>query len=309
MMIGLHHQAPPLDPLEFCRGVVSALTYSSSGVQNEVHTSRILAQFEHIGIGSECDQSLRQVRALREIESVGHGYWIPTSTRVVALNSDQFMLISIHPTSELKRHFRTAHRVGTARVIGTCDAKDLPVQLLGAWGDSDGLSAKEWTKVTIDNSINQFLPSIYPDHADSFGIATGNKNSLLPLPIWGKGVCTWRGVSLIRHQLGAKFRYFLGRIDGDSAFFEGPAAPDAFRLQYGLAALSDKKLAVRVKKNKNSISMIFPLPVPKTLYRLLIALGESLPETARGWKLINPDHWPIFSSAISDLNCEISFYE
>lgn len=306
--------APVIDTLELARGVIAAFTYSGAETQREIHTSRVSAQFSQLGVGEHCADALSTLLMLGEIEGLGHGYWISTPVRRISLSQGKALVIGVHPTTELQRHFPSIRRVGAARIAEEGEVQGLAAQPFGSWVNSDGLSATEWVKAQFENARRHLRPSPFPEELELFAVKAvrgvpGRKSSDDFVPQWLKEFRRQNEIGLYRERLGARSRYFLGQFSRQENFLEGPIVRDSYRLQYGLAALWGKAFSAHVETHGTALALTFPLRLPFSLYRLLIAVGAPSPINSLQWRLREQTCWPTVASEIAKLNCEIFHHE
>jgi len=304
---------PALDPLEFARGTLCAMSFVATEMSRETHVTRLGDQFERAGLAESMDDSLNTLRLLREAEPLDNGYWIPAPTRVVELADEYCLLIGPQPTAELQRHFASARRVGAGRVVGREDVPDLPLQALADWRGSDGHDASAWARSTIRLSMEQFAPSVIGDGLEAFGTLAGNGRR--PEPAWvqpgDSAACTWRGVGLFRARTGAaRYRYFLGRYRREATFLEGPKVRESLRMQFGLAALQNRSLTVNITQTEGAAAIALPLRAPATLRCLLVALCDAEPRSfGRVWVCSDSRYLPVLLTALLELKCETAHHE
>ncbi len=108
--------APVMDPLEFARGTLCALSFVAADTARETHMTKLHGQFERAGVAASMEAALVTLNFLREAEPLDGGYWIPASTRRVDLDGERCRLVGVHPTAELRRHFGSVRRAGMGRV-------------------------------------------------------------------------------------------------------------------------------------------------------------------------------------------------
>lgn len=317
------HQLSPavFDPVEVVRGVVASLSVTSERIVHEINISRIHAICSRSEILSDTlKRTLEDIKALREVEHLGNGYWLPTPTRSVALNEETSLLISIAPTTELQRHFSGVQRGGLGRLVATAQVTRLPTQSLKSWRGTSDFDTPTWAHKKIQSATNDFRRSITPADLEAFSVKAVSRVSHAArrepawLSITNRRVATWNGVSLFRTRLGPnRYRYFLGKLTRNRALLEGPAVADPsdrFSMQYGLASLSDEPLTVLTHSQANVIVVTLPLAVPRSVLRLLSALFEADPKkNGYVWLCRQPECWPIIKSALQELGCEIANHE
>ena len=308
--------SPAIDPLEFARGTLCSLSFVATDLARETHVTKLHDRFERAGVATSMADALGTLQFLREAEPLEGGYWMPAPTRVVSLGGKPCLLIGVHPTDELRRHFASARRAGAGRVVDAEDVSDLPRQSLAAWRGHDGSDASTWARTTIELAMQQFAPSIVGEGLEAFGTRTGKGATARHRgPAWvqlGDGAaCTWRGVGLFRAKTSAtRYRYFLGRHQSDSEFLEGPPARDSLRMQFGLAALQDQALTIKIEESQGAVSISLPLGAPTALRRLLVALCDAdMRSFGRIWTCRDPEHMPALRAALLELECQTAHHE
>lgn len=258
--------------------------------------------------------ALEALGVLREAERLEYGYWLPTPSRRVSLNTETCLLVSIAPTAELKRHFQSVRRAGLGRLADTRQVIDLPCQSLQSWLGTGGMDTTTWARTQIESAISKFKPSIASSDLKVFSVKAtrrsnhGSGHEPVWLPSTDKRASVWSDVSLFRSRVsGPHYRYFLGRILGNSALLEGPLVQDNLRLQYGLAALLGQPLTSSVVSKGNIRYLRLPLAVPRSARRALNALCESDPKSfGYLWSCHQVECWPTLQAVLKDLGCEIA---
>lgn len=309
---------PVFDPVEVVRGAVASLSVTSERTVHETNIGRIQAICSRTELASHALKlALDDISALREVEHLGNGYWLPTPTRAVSLDDDTSLLVSIAPTTELQRHFPSVRRVGLGRLVATDQVGRLPTQSLKSWRGTGDLDTPTWVRAQIQSATNLFRPSIASADIEAFSVKGASKgsHSARREPAWtsitNRRFSAWSGVSLFRTKLGpSQYRYFLGKLTSSRALLEGPAVADRLSMQYGLASLLGEPLTVLTRSQANVIVVTLPLAVPRSVRRLLSALFEVDPKThGYVWLCRQPECWPTVKSALQELGCEIANYE
>jgi len=299
-----------IDPLELARGALSCLSYETDSLPSEVHIGALSHMFEPAQSDISLETCLSTISTLREAENLGFGYWIPAPTRIVPLWGGLRLFISAAPTTELQRFFPVQRGSGAARFLYT-ECKDEPLaQQLLSWLGTDGLSAKDWAKNSLESASDSLSPSIGGDTLSAFAVQTSRTRKIFTpawAPINDPSVCRWRGISLVRRSVGPhSFHYFLGRVQRDKPMMEGLAIRDYRRMQYGLADLVGRKLTVYENERGDAFTIRLPLQAPKAYYRLLIALAVPDPVSfGRNWSFRERQCCPITRFIADKLGCEV----
>jgi len=295
-----------VDSLEYARGVLCSLSFVATDTSREVHVSRLQEQFDRAGIAPSLGDALETLKLVREVEELGGGYWIPTPIRA----------IDVHPTVELLRHFRSARRAGAGRVADAEEVGGLQRQSLAAWRGYDGRTASTVARTAIESAMQQLAPSLVDEGLEAFGTRPGRGAAgRYREPAWvrvGDGAaCTWRGVGLYRSRTSAtRYRYFLGRHQSQSPFLEGPLAREPIRMQFGLAALQDQPLTIKITSSREAVSISLPLSAPTALRRLLVALCDTDARSfGRVWSCRNPEYLPVLQASLQELESETERHE
>lgn len=299
-----------VDDLEFVRGAIAAFSCKPDLSAREVHVGRLSRLQGHAGLPSDLDSALETLDQLREIQRLDGGYLLPTPIRRIEFTESHSMLIAVHPTKELHRHFSTVKRIGAARVVATSTTATLPEQPLAAWLGVDGRTAGTWTQIQMLDAKGKLSPSVYEDSLQGFGLTRAPGNHNCGVPTWvsltSTSLASWRGVSLFRSPIAAKrYRYFLGRADSKKAILEGPTIQQHLRLRFGLATLLGMRMPIDLARREARTVLKFPLLPPPPERRLLLALCT--PE-GRGsgyeWSCPTDDILPIVKDGLLNLECE-----
>lgn len=293
-----------LDPLEVARSALCVASYQAQDESQEVHIGKLLGHFDRVGLAAS--DALQILWFLREAESLKGGYWIPAPTRVVRLTDGVCLIVGIHPTDELRRHFPSVRRAGAGRVVAPRDVVDVPTQSLASWRGADGLTAPAWAQQTIGAAASQLVPSIVDGELEVFAVRPRSSRSA-PEAVWtkaGDGGCEFRGTQFLRIRTAPrKHRYFLGRYRNKEVLLEGPAVSDAVRLQFGLAALAGQPLKPALTALNGTVLVNLPISAPTALRRLLVALCvEEERSFGRRWACNVEECQPVLRAALADLS-------
>jgi hypothetical protein len=293
-----------LDPLEVARSALCLASYQAQDESQEVHIGRLLGHFDRVGLAAS--DGLRTLWFLRETESLEGGYWIPAPTRVVRLTDSLCLIVGIHPTDELRRHFPSVRRAGAGRVVASRDVADLPAQSLASWQGEDGSTAPAWAQQTIGAAAGHLVPSILDGEIEVFAVRPRSARGA-PEAVWtkaGEGGCEFRGTQLLRIRTApTKHRYFLGRSRNKGEFLEGPVVSDVSRLQFGLAALTGQPLRPTLTASNGTAMVNLPISAPTALRRLLVALCvEEQRSFGRRWVCKVEECQPLLRAALDDLS-------
>lgn len=306
--------APNFDTVEVARGALAFLSFSTKRSAHEVHTGRVQEIFSRAGLPQHALMpALEALYDLKEVERLEHGYWLPTPARRIPLNAEACLLVSIAPTTELQRHFQSVRRAGLGRLANTQQVKDLPSQSLQSWIGAWNTDTTTWAQALIESTISEFKPSIASPDLEAFSVKAtsrsnhGTRHEPTWLPSMDRRVSVWHGVKLLRSRISSHhYRYFLGRISGNSTLFEGHIVQDNLRLQYGLASLLGQPLTSSVVLKGDLSYLRLPLAAPRSVKRVLSALCESDPKSfGYRWSCREVEGWPTVNAVLKDLGCEI----
>lgn len=216
---------------------------------------------------------------MREAENLGSGFWFPTPTRVVEIG--QFdLLISSSPTVELKRHFPSVERAGYARLISNTDSKPVGRQAFASWLGSVPDSTPEWAAQEIESIRPSLGPTIQSAGLEFFNVGRHRRKAVEVLsPAWtseiGEALVYLDDLVLCREPLSPRtFRYFVGQVGNGRLLAESDRLAEPYRLQFGLAALTRRRLVIAVEKVGSSDVFFTPRDLPLPERRLLLALGR-----------------------------------
>lgn len=201
-------------------------------------------------------------------------------------------------------------------MVDADEVAGLPRQSLAAWRGHDGNDASTWARTTIKLAMQRFAPSVVGDGLEAFGTRTskdfaGHHREPAWLRVGDSAACAWRGVGLFRSKTSAtRYRYFLGRHQSESVFLEGPPAREPLRMQFGLAALQDQPLTIKMASSQGGVSISLPRSAPTALRRLLDALCDAdMRSFGRTWTCRDPEYLPALRAALQELECETAHHE
>lgn len=300
---------PSFDRIELVRGVLALLSHNG-----EIHSRRIQEVLSNLGVLSDGQvSSLRELKLLKEIESLGYGYWVATPTRIVPLNNQLSLLVSIAPTDELKRHFPSVVRAGVGRVVVASEVVSLPTQSMLSWRGLSDQSNADLTREFIEHSKENFKSSMMPLNLEAFSIKeiSFKKHVVIQEPIWlpynDYRVLSYAKVSLFRTKVTKKYyRYFIGQICHAGNLLEGAAILDYRSFQLGFSAILGKPLSVLVRRSSNTIVITLPLAPSDSLKQILTSLCK-IDEERYGfvWFCNSAKCWELVSSVFKEIGCEI----
>lgn len=299
------------DPVEYLRSAIAAYCCRPDLSAKEVHIGRLTRLYERAGLSNFLESSIDTLDQLREIQRLDGGYWLPTPIRYVGLTEEVGMILAVHPTEELRRHFRTVRRSGEARLLNPIDAATTANQSLVAWLGSDSRSTETWARLQLSLAKDLLAPSIYDDSVQVFGLKRMETAwATFGTPTWltptSSGAASWQGFSLLRSRAGGKrYRYFLGRIGPKQSLLEGPQVKQHLRFRYGFAALLNLRLRIEVQQQGGRTLFKLPILPPESERRLLLAL--CLPEGLGDgylWSCPTDEIWPIVRDGLQNLGCE-----
>lgn len=306
--------SPVLDPVEIVRGTLASLSLAADRSVHETHINRISNVLSKTGLPDDkLEYAIDALSILREIEHIGNGYWLPTPTRVISLDSVTSLLVSVAPTIELERHFSNVRKAGLGRLVPTALVNYLPIQSLRSWSGADTLDAASWARALIESSKDTLRPSIAPPDLQAFSVKPPGgpspmlRNEAAWIPITAPHVMSWNGVSLFRSRLSAsKYRYFIGKLTSRHELLEGAPVQNKLRMQYGLAALVRQPLTAAINTQPHSIRLTLPLVAPWPFRRILSALCVmDANRFGYVWFCRQTEYLPIIQSALEELGCEI----
>lgn len=299
-----------LDELEFVRGAITAFSCRPDLSAREVHVGRISKLLEQAGLSHALDSSLETLNRLREVQPLDRGYILPTPIRCVELAAGHDMVIAVHPTQELCRHFGSVTRIGAGRVLASDKTLPLTRQSLGSWMGADGRTAAVWAQAEMLGAKAALSPSVVEDSLQAFAIKKMPGRSACGLPSWvstsSEDQARWQGVSLFRApNAGRSYRYFFARVGTNGSMLEGPKVQQHLRIRFGLAALIGARLAIEVVVRSDRTAFKLPLPPPPAERRLLIALCKPAEESGGyAWSCPTESIWPIVKDGLLNLGCE-----
>jgi len=267
-----------INPIEYGRGHISALSFSSNTTAREVHILRIRNIFDRAGIINKLKYTLSVLSLMRELQNLGRGYWFPVPVRIVPIPKGG-ILLGILSTNEFRTKFPDVKSAGYARVIGESIENNLPRQDLDNWLGLDVPNSISWSKSQItlaQENMSSALPKI---NIQFLGSANTKKYSKYPSnPIWTDNnkaaIVLEKGVVFCReHITGNIFRYFIGQLQGAKVVAEAEVRCDLIRFQYGFAALADKPFCITLEGKTGDKIFHVPAWLPRPERQLMLALG------------------------------------
>lgn len=236
--------------------------------------------------------ALRRLALLGDCGHRGHGYYLPTPARTVALPSGNTLLLGGIPTRLVAEQFGCQLQwAGLARILTkpTDDSLSrLPEQSLDEWVRRPVAPLAEWTEGALSDAVRKGVETsgaevtafeIYAPHLTSMH---GQRKRWVPPKLWRPSVKgNPKEVALCRTRM-RPYRYWIALLANDH---DGPRYrhESAFpreqvrRLMYGLDLRAKAVTSARVLNLQGSMSQEFELrlynwPAPEE-YRLLQALA------------------------------------
>lgn len=302
--------ADSIDPIEYARGYVAALSYVSATSAREVHVLRLRSTFERAGIAHKLRYALRVLDLMREVQRLEGGYWFPTPLRAVPVG-EQAVLVAPSPTPELRRHFRGVTRAGYARTLRYSDAEALPTEELNDWLRLDVQDSVAWSEVQIANARAGMGPTIVSGNVEFFSLfGPRSAQEIAIRPAWTKDarLCAQhKGVVLCRDRVqGTYLRHFLAQVEGGKVVGEGPTPHDLARMQYGLAGLVGKPVTIPMTMGEGEAMFDVPFRLPRAERQLVLALGvleSSFP--GKVYRVRGANFISVVRDTLRRLGCEV----
>ena len=299
------------DVVEYGRGQFAALAYVSSNRAREIHVLRLRKAFDRAGVGQSLRYVLNVLTLMREVQELNGGYWAPTPPRMVSLEQGA-MLIAPIPTDELKRHFGGIQAAGYARVIVQSADVDLPKQTLDDWAGFDVIDTKAWAGNAIRKATKEMSPTIEPQNIEFFGVQR------ISGPFGSRAAPAWvtdtrlaasadSKTVLCRSRLAENYyRYFWGTLERGRIVTESVAPKEIDRLQYGIAALTDRPITV-VFDRDDGLPVVRTFAIlPRPERRLLLGLAQRCDARAgKAHQFQTEEHVQLIAEALQRLGCEI----
>lgn len=263
------------------RGAVCALSFQAPNQSRPVHINRLSWFISRTSPEINTGASLRMLQSVREIQEVPGGYWIPTPTRFVHLESHD-LLVSTLPNSEVTRRWNvTAHLAGISRTFDLAPA-GAQFESLESWIGAPR-DTKQWAQTILQNARASLLPAnLNINDLDVF-VVSGRTS-----PRWENGK---RGIGLIAsHELvlcrpkgsdSLNSHFFANCVSGRLVHQASTKFYDRVRLMWGLALLGGHRVKVSTRIEAGVCQFELAQPLPKEELRLLRALA-SIHRTSRG---------------------------
>lgn len=300
----------PSDAVEYARGQLSAMAYLSATATREVHILRLRNSFDRAGIVHKLRYSLWVLDLMREAQELRGGYWFPTPLRAVPLDG-KAILVGSAPTRELQRHFSGVARAGYARVLAQSDARGLPIQELDDWLGLHVQDSIAWSEAQIAEAQRGLGPTISPGNIQFFSVRTSRSTcGYITIPEWTDSPMSpmkLKGMFLCRERLGHySFRYFFGKVEGQSIVAESSTPLDVARLCSGFAALMGRPITVTIhSRNAESIIKI-PGNLPRPERQLILALGaRDMSLQGKAYRVRNDIFVSLIAARLKHLGCEV----
>jgi hypothetical protein len=295
------------DPLEYGRAQVVCSAYLGPTSASQVHVLKIRAAFERAGILHRFAYVLPVMSLMREVQTIGNGYWFPTPLRRVAAGGFE-LIVGPHPTGELQRHFPSIERAGYARVAAAGLFHALPSQEFQDWLGIDEGNTHAWTLAAEKRAFNELGPTIQAEGSQFFsGSARRGRATLSWTSNYRLATKTRLGLVLVRAPVGQeRWRYLWGLLDGQRIAAESSIHGDIARIQFGISAAFGSPFVVNVIPRDDGALFQLPCSLPRPERRLLLALGtRDMSFSAKTYCVRRLHLVPVIEQALSELGCEL----
>lgn len=265
--------------LDILRSVICSIVRSDSNAElKKCHILKIENLANLFGFEGDCVSVMGQLSDLREVQSLGNGFWLPAPSRSVPLN-EGYLIISPLPTTHLPIELELQSGLGLGRVA-KLPLSDAPMQSLEDWmGSPRSISGwiqretsaveKTLVRTVLDRENLEFYVPWSKDPSSKFSMRNWIKAIDIPLPSRSK-------ILLARSTDGVVASYYWCTFR-DGILFESQdsvKSDEIIRIQFGLEILNNaawRELSLVEYKDKLSFNCRFPLP--SDIDRLLIAIG------------------------------------
>ena len=269
--------------LDILRSVICSIVRSDSNTElKKCHILKIENLANLFGFEGDCVSVMGQLSDLREVQSLGNGFWLPAPSRSVPLN-EGYLIISPLPTAHLPVELELQNGFGLGRVAKLPFA-DAPIQSIEDWmGSPRSLLAwiqrelsvveKSLVRTVLELENLEFYVPWSKDPSLKFSMRNWIKAFDIPLSSRGN-------ILLARSTDGVMASYFWCTFR-DGILFESQISvksDEIIRIQFALEILNNaawRELSLREYKDKLNFNCRFPLP--SDIDRFLIAIGEREP--------------------------------
>ncbi len=253
-------------PEEIVRALISALSNAGKGQRIPVHTNRIRSCQRYFAKEIDLQKTLRTLESLREIYTVGNGFWLPANVRRINL-TDCWMLLGCYPTEHLESSVEILGSLGPGRLtLGPYpEAEEID---LSRWLEVDP-DIKAWGESTIQHGFSSMEESslfakdleVYVPWITRSGLYRSYSSPWLRLEEAGSRV---EGFPLLaREKDYAQSSQILIEVRGGRIYESSYRLPNARRLRYSFDFIygSFYRLAEKSSDREvNRYQMYFPLP-------------------------------------------------
>ena len=303
---------------DYLRELLYTLSTSSEGVSEPVFTTRLLNQARrhlyHIlpsdiqsnsmdlffSTNEENDedpfrQTLNLLNDIRDIATIGEGYWLPTPVRFIQpLNNESkhILIVGGLPTKELKTQIHS--RICLNGLTRTIQRQFIPKDLVNDtakwqtfddWLGSPPNDLKFWTTEYFDQSRSNFLSS--GSEVKEFDVYVPQfNNSKLQYYRWHRSseihalhdkifLCR----SAKQNRIYGPVFYWLGTVkekDGDVVMDKEFTIPprDVRRLQYGIDLLENRPTVAILESGERNTDFVFSSLLPQEELRFFSSLTQ-----------------------------------
>lgn len=299
------------DVVEYGRGQLAALAYVSSSRAREIHVLKLRNAFDRAGVGQSLRYVLNVLTLMREVQELKGGYWAPTPPRLVALEQSEILIAPI-PTEELDRHFAGVQRAGYARLVLRASEIDLPKQSLSDWAGFNVVETRAWAANMIEKAAKEMSPTIEPQSIEFFCLQrTTGSFGKRTMPGWAadarQAATSDSKTILCRSRLtGNYYRYFFGTLERGKVVAESPTPSEVDRLQYGIAALTERPITVLLDEENGGYLIRTFSVLPRPERRLLLGLAARCDSRlGKMYQVRTEERLQTIARALQRLGCEI----
>ena len=269
--------------LDILRSVICSIARSESSNQlKKNHIIKIENLANLFGFDGDCVSVMKQLSDLKEVQSLGNGFWLPAPTRSVPLN-EGYLIISPLPTSLLPSDLGLQSGLGLGRVAKSRFSGE-PIQFIEDWiglprsllkwiQREHSVVEKSLVRTVLHRENLEFYAPWVKDSSLKSNMRNWINVSDIPLP--GRNA-----ILLARSTDGVVASYYWCTFR-DGILFESTnsvKSDEIIEIQFALEILNNAAWReLTIDEYKDTVSFNCRFPLPSDIDRFLIAIGVRKP--------------------------------
>ena len=286
---------------DFTRGALRSYALADKGTASKVHINRVRLAFQQIGAPALTKHGLRLLALLGEAEDVGHGYWVLSPHRTVAITAGRWAFVGAVPTEELLDG--DVLHVGLARLLRS-PIEGLASQSLDAWSCATRLTPHDLAKRALEHHLRTRQRTIASETVEYLSVAEGGtalRWSPTQVPFAPN-----LPIALCRQRDAYGVRYFSRTPSTGAAVDEAQLLLSPSEIVPCLASAAGTPIRVQIRQVDGNMVFAVPRPLSLSLRRAFLLLGDRRSANPASIKVsVSAEIAPALSSLLSNARYKV----